>query len=61
MDIFDKIEKLQQSNEYFYIDYLPEKCMGDRLYEFEEYYFSQNQNSFCDKVYKLVINLLAYY
>ena len=61
MDIFDKIEKLQQSNEYYYIDYLPEKCMGDRFYEFEEYYFSHNLNSFCDKVSNVVITLLAYY
>lgn len=61
MDIFDKIEKLQQSNEYFYIDYLPEKCMGDRFYEFEEYYFSNNLNSFCGKVSNIVITLLAYY
>lgn len=61
MDIFDKIEKLQQSNEYFYIDYMPEKCMGDRFYEFEEYYFSNNLNSFCGKVSNIVITLLAYY
>lgn len=61
MDIFDKIEKLQQSSEYYYIDYLPEKCMGDRFYEFEEYYFSHNLNSFCDKVSNVVITLLAYY
>lgn len=61
MDIFDKIEKLQQSNEYFYIDYLPEKCMGDKFYEFEEYYFSNNLNSFCGKVSNIVITLLAYY
>lgn len=61
MDIFDKLEKLQQSNEYYYIDYLPEKCMGDRFYEFEEYYFSHNLNSFCDKVSNVVITLLAYY
>lgn len=61
MDIFDKIEKLQQSSEYYYIDYLPQKCMGDRFYEFEEYYFSHNLNSFCDKVSNVVITLLAYY
>ena len=61
MDIIDKIEKLQQSSEYFYIDYLPEKCMGDRFYEFEEYYFSHNLNSFCEKVSNIVITLLAYY
>lgn len=61
MDIFDKIEKLQQSSEYYYIDYLPEKCMGDRFYEFEEYYFSHNLNSFCGKVSNIVITLLAYY
>lgn len=61
MDIFDKIEKLQQSSEYYYIDYLPQKCMGDRFYEFEEYYFSHNMNSFCDKVSNVVITLLAYY
>ena len=61
MDIFDKIEKLQQSSEYYYIDYLPEKCMGDRFYEFEEYFFSHNLNSFCDKVSNVVITLLAYY
>lgn len=60
MDIFDKIEKLQQSSEYYYIDYLPQKCMGDRFYEFEEYYFSHNLNSFCDKVSNVVITLLAY-
>lgn len=61
MDIFDKIEKLQQSSEYFYIDYLPEKCMGDRFYEFEEYYFSHNLNCFCGKVSNIVITLLTYY
>ena len=61
MDIFDKIEKLQQSSEYYYIDYLPEKCMGDRFYEFEEYYFRHNLNSFCGKVSNIVITLLAYY
>lgn len=61
MDIFDKIEKLQQSSEYYYIDYLPQKCMGDRFYEFEEYYFVHNLNSFCDKVSNVVITLLAYY
>ena len=61
MDIFDKIEKLQQSSEYYYIDYLPQKCMGDRFYEFEEYYFIHNLNSFCDKVSNVVITLLAYY
>jgi len=61
MDIFDKIEKLQQSSEYYYIDYLPEKCMGDRFYEFEEYYFSHNLNSFCDKVSNVVVTLLVYY
>lgn len=61
MDIFDKIEKLQQSSEYYYIDYLPEKCMGDRFYEFEEYYFRHNLNSFCEKISNIVITLLAYY
>lgn len=61
MDIFDKIEELQKSSEYFYIDYLPEKCMGDRFYEFEEYYFSHNLNSFCEKISNIVITMLAYY
>ncbi len=61
MDIFDKIEELQKSSEYFYIDYLPEKCMGDRFYEFEEYYFRHNLNSFCEKISNIVITLLAYY
>lgn len=35
--------------------------MGDRFYEFEEYYFRHNLNSFCGKVSNIVITLLAYY
>ena len=61
MNIYDSIEKLQQINNYYYIDYLPERCMGDRFYEFEEYYFSHNLVSFCKKISNITITLLAYY
>lgn len=61
MNIYDSIEKLQQINNYYYIDYLPERCMGDRFYEFEEYYFRHNLNRFCEKISNIVITLLAYY
>ncbi len=35
--------------------------MEDRFYEFEEYYFRHNLNSFCEKVFNIVVTLLAYY
>lgn len=60
MDIYREIEKFQQVEEYYYVDYIPDKCCGDRFHEFEEFFWKHYTKEYVHKITKIVLTMLAY-
>ena len=55
------IDKLQENNDCYYVDFLPEKMNNPRYFEIEEFFLKTYLKDFSEKIIRIIIKIIGYY
>lgn len=59
--MFTLIDRLQETTDCYYIDFLPKKMNGSNYFEIEEFFYRTYIKDFSKKIVRMVVKLLGYY
>ena len=59
--MYEKIDLLQETEDYYFIDYIPYKINNPKFLELEEYFLKEYLPLFAEKVARIVLKVMYYY
>ena len=59
--MYETIDLLQQTTDYYYIDYIPYNTDDPNFLELEEYFEKHYLSSFSEKITKIILKIIYYY
>ena len=57
--MYETIDLLQQTTDYYYIDYIPYNTDDPNFLELEEYFEKHYLSSFSEKITKIILKILS--
>ncbi|MGG0822005.1 hypothetical protein ABE099_03935 [Paenibacillus turicensis] len=59
--MYEVIDKLQESNDYYYIDYIPFLIKDPKYLDLEEFFIKTYLDSYSKKISRIMLKLIYYY